>query len=58
MLNFNSMQFVPFIAWKNGVILCHFSIAKSNELFNLEVEKLRQMFYKNGYPGLFSEDSR
>ena len=52
------MQFVPFIAWKNGVILCHFSIAKSNELFNLEVEKLRQMFYKNGYPGLFSEDSR
>ena len=57
MLNFNAV--CP-IAWKKGVILCHLNIAKrlcsNDELFNLEVDKLRQMFYDNGYPSFFFQN--
>ena len=41
-------------SWKRGLILCLLNIAKhvcsSEDLFNLEVDKLRQMFKLNGYP--------
>ena len=54
MLNFNAV--CP-IAWKKGAIWCHLNIAKilcsNDELFNLEVDKLRQMFYQTGYPSPF-----
>ena len=54
MLNFTAV--VPTF-WKTGIIKCLLNnarrICSSNELFNSEVGKLREMFAANGYPREF-----
>ena len=54
LLNFNA--FCP-MKWKSGLILCLLHRAKvicsSTFFFNEEVDKLRLMFFKNGYPKCF-----
>ena len=54
MLNFTAI--VP-TSWKKGLIITMLHRAKkvcsSLDLFNIEVENLREIFYKNGYPNNF-----
>ena len=54
MLNFNAI--CP-ETWKRSLILCLLNIAKhicsNDELFNLEINKLRDMFKLNGYPNYY-----
>ena len=44
-------------SWKRGLILCLLNIAKrlcsNDNLFHLEIEKLRTMFKLNGYPNYY-----
>ena len=58
MLNFTAI--VP-NTWKVGLIRCLLNRAKmicsSDDLFNLEVEKLRKRFMANGYPGTYFQKS-